>query len=103
MKTTIEINGYNIVIEDNEGVISVTAQKDDETVEEFTVDTNEEGSEEGQGSEEGEEMKEFGQEETEAGEEIEDAGEEIEGAGEEMEEEGQKLESFKSFISKRKA
>ena len=50
-----------------------------------------------------EEMKEFGQEETEAGEEIEDAGEEIEGAGEEMEEEGQKLESFKSFISKRKA
>jgi hypothetical protein len=105
MKTTIEIQGYEIVIEENEGLISVSALKEGEVVEEFELEASDdeagfEGEEEGDfdaaqelGEEEGEEEA---QEEFEEGEE---EGEEE--AQEEFEEEG-KLESFNSFIRKRK-
>ena len=49
MKTTIEMNGYEIVIEETAGMLSVTAMKDGETVEEFSLET--EGGEEQEGQE----------------------------------------------------
>ena len=54
MKTIVEINGYLITIEEVDGVISVNASKDDEVVEEFTINVDE--SEEG---EEGEDVRPF--------------------------------------------
>lgn len=116
MKTTIEIHGYQIVIEESEGNVSVSALKDDETVEEFTLETAE--GEEAEG-EEG--LHAFGDEEAQEGdfddaegveEEPSEGGEENEEPSEggeedyeedleDVEEEG-KLESFNSFIKKRK-
>ena len=47
MKTTIEIKGYQIVINETEELVTVTAMKDDETVEEFSLELTE--GEEAQG------------------------------------------------------
>jgi len=102
MKTTIEVNGFEIKIEELEGKITVVAEKDGEVMEEFELESGEEVA-----GEEGEEMMPFGDEEEEdfeAGEEEEEMGEEEEEMDEEeeeMDEEG-KLESFNSFIRKRK-
>ena len=80
MKTTIEIHGYQIVIEESEGNISVSALKDDETVaEDFEGEEGEVG-----------EMEEPSEGDEDYEEDLED-----------VEEEG-KLESFNSFIQKRK-
>ena len=104
MKTTIEINGYQILISEEEGKVMVSATKDDEVVEEFTLEV--EGGEDMDSEEnfggEGEEMMPFGGEEEEdfGGEEGEEFEEEDEDEDEE-EEEG-KLESFNSFVKKRK-
>lgn len=97
MKTTVEINGYLIVIEESEGNISVSATKDEEVVEEFTIEL-EEGQEEESDDVQG--FSAFGQNEEEdfGQEEEEDDDEEEEKEEEEM---GQ-LESFQSFINKRK-
>jgi hypothetical protein len=96
MKTKVEINGYEIVIEEKDGLISVSATKDEEVVEEFEIET-----EEGQfNDEEGEDVQgfdEFGQDEEEDFEGDEDS--EFEGEEDENE---VKLESFQSFINKRK-
>ena len=111
MKTTIEINGYQILISEEEGKVMVSATKDDEVVEEFTLETEgSEGAEDMEefGSEEGEEMMPFGGEEEEdfGGEEDEDEyeeeGEEFEEDEDEEEEEESKLESFQSFVKRRK-
>lgn len=97
MKTKVEINGYEITIEEKDGLISVTATFEDEVVEEFQIEM-----EEGQNNEEGQEdvqgFDEFGQDEEE------DFGQddEEEGQDDEEEEEEGKLESFQSFISKKK-
>jgi hypothetical protein len=112
MKTTIEINGYEVVIEETEGSISVSALKEGETVEEFTLEL----------SEEGDELKSFGEEEDdfdgedlgddedemptddedgEFEEETEDGDFEEDGFEEEEETES-KLESFNSFISRKR-
>lgn len=99
MKTKVEINGYEIEIEEKDGLISVTATFEDEVVEEFQIET-EEGQEEGQEDVQG--FDEFGQDEEE------DFGQEDEeGQDEDEDEEGQeevegKLESFQSFINKKK-
>jgi len=91
MKTTVEINGYFIDIEEKDGVISVTATKDEEVVEEFSIDT-EEGQEDEEGQDEdAQSFDKFDKEEEE--EDFEDEDEE--------DEEG-KLESFQSFINKKK-
>jgi len=91
MKTKVEINGYEIEIEEKDGLISVTATFDDEVVEEFQIETEEgeEGQEEVQGFDEfgQDEEEDFGQDEDE---ELED------------EELDSKLESFQSFINKKK-
>jgi hypothetical protein len=103
MKTTVEINGYLITIEEVDGNITVAASKDEEVVEEFTIEI-----EEGQEGEEGDVQGfgEFGQEDEEEDfgqddEEGEDFGQEDEEEEEEGEEMSQ-LESFQAFINKKK-
>lgn len=95
MKTTIEVNGFEIKIEELEGKITVVAEKDGEVMEEFELEAGEEVA-----GEEGEEMMPFGDEEEEDFEADEEE-EEMDEEEEEMDEEG-KLESFNSFIKKRK-
>ena len=68
MKTTIEVNGYQIVVEELEGWVSVSALKDEEVVEEFTLESEE--------TVEGEEMHAFGEEE----DDFEEAEEELDNA-----------------------
>ena len=108
MVTKVEVNGYEIVIEEKDGIISVSATKDDEVVEEFELET-----EEGQDNEdEGNDVQgfdEFGQDEEEdfdAQEDEEDLDSEEEDFDAQDEEEDEKvegqLESFQSFINKRK-
>ncbi len=117
MKTTIEMQGFEIVIEETEGVVTVSASKEGEVVEEFTLEGGEEGSEEesgddikgfedfGDGEEEdfgdedGDEMPEDGDED-EMPEDDED-GDEMPEDDEDDEDESQ-LESFQSFINKKK-
>lgn len=87
MKTEVEINGFEISIEDVEGKIEVKVEMNDEVVEELTLDPAEyEGV-----SDEEEEIKAFGEEEEE-GEKLEEEGEELEEEGEEM-----MSESVKTF------
>ena len=97
MKTTVEINGYFIDVEEKDGVISVTATFEDEVVEEFSIEIEE--GQEGQDEESQEDVQgfdEFGQDEEE--EDFEDDEEEDEKEDEKVE--GQ-LESFQSFINKK--
>jgi hypothetical protein len=105
MKTTIEIKGYQIVIDETEELVTVTAMKDDETVEEFSLELTE--GEEAQG--ENDDIRSFddfgGEEEDFGGEEAQDdeLQDEIQDELEEEEEESEnKLESFQSFINKKK-
>jgi hypothetical protein len=110
MKTKVEINGYEIVIEEKDGLISVSATKDDEVVEEFEIETEEgQFNDEEEGDVQG--FDEFGQdeeEEFESEEDEEDEDEEFESEDEDEEFESEedenevKLESFQSFINKRK-
>lgn len=92
MKTTVEINGYFIDVEEKDGVISVTATFEEEVIEEFSIEI-----EEGQDDEE-EDVQgfgEFGQDDEEEDFEDEESEED-----EEEKVEGQ-LESFQSFINKK--
>ena len=98
MKTTVEINGYFIDVEEKDGVISVTATFEDEVIEEFSIEVEEgqEGQDDVQDEVQGfdefdqEEEEDFGQEEEE--DDDEDENEKVEG----------QLESFQSFINKKK-
>jgi hypothetical protein len=131
MKTTIEIKGYEIVIEETEDGVSVVAVRDGETVEEFTLESEMEMGDEEETSrfsdeeeesdfedadEYEDEMDELGQGEGEdfededefEGEEDDDddddddeSEEEDEEATEEEESPAPKLESFSSFISRK--
>jgi hypothetical protein len=96
MKTTVEINDYIITIEEIDGNISVSATKDEEVVEEFTIEV-EEGQEEEEGQEDVQGFDDFGRDEEEDnfGDDSEEEEEE-----EEEKEMGQ-LETFQSFISKK--
>ena len=99
MKTTIEVSGFEIKIEEMEGKVSVTAEKEGEVVEEFVLETEEGMGEEGM---EGDEMSAFGEEEEEEGD-FGDEEEEDEMEEDEMEEEEEgKLESFSHFVKSRK-
>ena len=99
MKTKVEINGYEIEIEEKNGLISVSVTFEGEVVEEFQIETEEGQDEEGQEEVQG--FDEFGQDEEE------DFGQDDEEGQEEDEDESQdefegKLESFQSFINKKK-
>jgi hypothetical protein len=109
MKTKIEIHGYEIEIEEADGLITVKAGKDDETIEEFSLQVGEEAQSQGE-----DDIKGFGdfseeedfdglQEEPEGNEEDLDMDDDMddEMSQNEPEEEG-KLESFQAFINKRK-
>ena len=104
MKTTIEIKGYQIVIDETEELVTVTAIKDDETVEEFSLELTE--GEEAQG--ENDDIRSFddfgGEEEDFGGEEAQDDDNESQDEEDEDEDdnEGRALESFQSFINKKK-
>lgn len=97
MKTTVEINGYFIDVEEKDGVISVTATFEDEVIEEFSIEVEEgqEGQDDVQDEVQGfdefdqEEEEDFGQEDEE---EVVEDDEKVEG----------QLESFQSFINKKK-
>jgi len=105
MKTTIEVSGYEIKIEEMEGKIMVSAMKDEEVVEEFELESEGmEGEEDFGGEMEGDddEMSAFGEEGEEEGEEFGEEGDEFEEEEEEMEEEEGKLESFSYFVKRRK-
>lgn len=121
MKTTIELCGYLITIDgtDDGESIHVSATKDDETVEEFTLECGE-GSQELPEGEEGDDIKgfddfggeeeDFGDEDSEDAEEdledaegdLDDAEEDIEDAEEDLEDDDKKLESFSTFFNKKK-
>ncbi len=111
MKTKVEVNGYEIEIEEIDGRIMVKAVKEDEdgeeeVVEEFTIETEgsqaqgEEGDDEvqGFGDFDGEEEGDFGQSQGEDFDNEEGDDEEAEGDDEDE----VKLESFQSFVNKRK-
>lgn len=100
MKTTVEINDYLITIEEVDGNITVAAVKDEEVVEEFTIEVEEGQGEEGQDDVQG--FGEFGQDEEEDfGQDDEDEDEEEEGDEERDEEMMGQLESFQAFINKK--
>jgi|LakMenEpi03Aug12_release.lakeMendotaPanAssembly.Ray.scaffolds.fasta_scaffold3346203_1 hypothetical protein len=109
MKTTVEVNGYEIVIEEKDGLVTVSATKDDEVVEEFELETEEGQSEDSEGDDV-QDFDSFGQDEEEDFEdenEDEDEDSEFENEDEDSEfedeeENSAKLESFQSFINKRK-
>jgi hypothetical protein len=119
MKTSVEINGYTISIEESEGVISVNAVKDDEVVEEFTIQIEEaQEGEEGEDFESDSDIRKFDdfeeEEDFEGGEEMGQDDDEFESEdesedefeGEEDEDEDENvpqgtLESFQSFINKK--
>lgn len=103
MKTKVEINGYEIVIEERDGLISVTATLDEEVVEEFQIEVEEGQGEEGQDDVQG--FGEFGQDEEEDFDSEEGDDDDDEDFGQEDEEEDDAegaLESFQSFINKKK-
>ena len=106
MKTTIEIKGYQIVIDETEELVTVTAIKDEETVEEFSLELTEgEEGEESQGEEGIRSFDDFGGEEEDfGGEESQDEiQDEIQDELEDDDDnEGRALESFQSFINKKK-
>ena len=105
MKTKVEIAGYEIEIEEKDGLIIVKAEKDEEIVEEFTIETEEfEGEEGAQGAQEDDEVQGFDEFEGGAQEEgdFDEEGAQAQAEGEEFDDEEPKLESFQSFVNKNK-
>jgi hypothetical protein len=113
MKTSVELNGYIVSIEEENGVISVTATKDEEVVEEFTIQT-EEGEDLEGSDEEGEDVRLFGDEEedfegSDDDDDFEGSDDDDDDDDDDFEDEMDRskgneaaLESFQSFISKKK-
>ena len=110
MKTTIEVHGYEIKIDEMNDKILVSAIKDGETVEEFEIEVEAgfEDDDMGRMDAFGEEEEDFDDEDMEDmdDEDMEDMEdedmEEMGGEEEEMEDEEGKLESFSHFVKKRK-
>lgn len=113
MKTKIEVLGYEIEIEEVDGVVTVKAEFDGDIVEEFTLEAQEE---EGQGSQEGEEgqddddikgFEDFGGQEEEDFDGDFDGGQDDEELGQvqtqtqSQDDDEVKLESFDSFFKRK--
>jgi hypothetical protein len=124
MKTTIEINGYQILISEEKGKVIVSATKDDDVVEEFTLELEEQKNMKDSDIEDEKMIPFDGEEEEDFDEEYEDDEDEDEYGDEDDDEDNDedddedeygdedddedddedegKLESFRSFIKKRK-
>ena len=99
MKTTIEINGFKIVISDEtEGTVVVSAIKEDETIEEFTLETEDAQAQ-------GQNIQDFAQEAQDfpqASQEVQDQAQGLQSQAQDIQTEDEiKLESFESFLEKR--
>ena len=105
MKTKVEVLGYEIEIEEVDGVVTVKAELDGETVEEFTLETPEEGEgQEEEGGEDVQSFKDFDSQDEEEGdfEDSEDFESEDEDEDEDdKDDDEEKLESFQAFFEKR--
>jgi hypothetical protein len=107
MKTTIEVQGYEIKIDEMNDKIMISAEKDGEVVEEFELEI-EAGFEDddmgGMEPFEGQEEEDFDDEEFEDDDMEEDDMEDMDDDMEEdeMEEDESKLESFSHFVKNRK-
>lgn len=100
MKTKVEVLGYEIEIEEVDGVVTVKAELDGETVEEFTLETPEEGEGQEEGGEDVQSFKDFDSQDEEEGD-FEDS-EDFESEDEDEEDKDEeKLESFQAFFEKR--
>jgi hypothetical protein len=114
MKTTIEVHGYEIKIDEMNDRIMVSAVKDGETVEEFELeveagyeDDDMGGMEPFEGEEEedfemDDDMEDMDDEEMEEGDDDMDEMDEDEMEEEDMKKEEGKLESFSHFVKRRK-
>jgi hypothetical protein len=104
MKTTIEVHGYEIKIDEMNDRILVSAVKDGETVEEFELDVEagfeDEDDMEGMESFGGEEEEDFDMDDDDMDDMDEDDMEDMEEM--EEEEEGKKLESFNHFVRRKR-
>lgn len=103
MKTKVEVLGYEIEIEEVDGVVTVKAELDGETVEEFTLETPEEGEGQEEGGEDVQSFGDFESEDKEDDEDFEDS-EDFESDDEDEDEDDkdeEKLESFQAFFEKR--
>ena len=106
MKTTIEVKDYLIVIEETENEITVTATKDDDTIEEFSLEIGEVKKPQ----DEDEDIKSFDDfdEEDDFDDEMKDKDEEDKMEDEENEDEENedkkeiKLESFQAFMNRKR-
>ncbi len=115
MKTKIEVLGYEIEIEEVDGLVTVKAELDGETVEEFTLEAQDKESDDDdhEGDAQGDDsVKGFGDFDAQDEEDDfdgdlsqgDDEDEDEEDAQEDKEELGRdevKLESFNSFFSKK--
>jgi len=104
MKVKLEFGQYEIEIEEKDGSIVVSAEKEGEIVEEFKLPMEDLEGEESMG-EEGEELMPFDSEEEEDFSEMDEEDmdeEDMDDMEEESEESEMKLESFSSFVSKRR-
>jgi hypothetical protein len=100
MKTKVEVLGYEIEIEEVDGVVTVKADLDGETVEEFTLEAPEGEEGEGQGDDDVKGFKDFdGQAQEEDFPQGDDEDEDEE--EEDEDDEKETLESFQSFINKK--
>jgi hypothetical protein len=99
MKTKVEVLGYEIEIEEVDGVVTVKADLDGETVEEFTLEAPEGEEGEGQGDDDVKGFKDFDGQAQE--EDFPQDDEESEEEEEDEDDEKETLESFQSFINKK--
>jgi hypothetical protein len=116
MKTKIEFNGIEVEVEFKDDSLSISVEKDGETIEDLMIPFDQEESSEEESGEEVEDIKPFdtfeeegdfeeeGEEEGEEESESEEESEEEEEEDEESEEDEEKggIKSFESFLNKRK-
>lgn len=108
MKTKIEINGIEVEVEFKDDSLSISVEKNGETIEDLMIPFGEEKESEVESDEEMEdemedEIKPFGMEEEEdfeSEEDFEEEDEDIESEDEEDDNEGG-IESFESFLNKK--
>jgi hypothetical protein len=102
MKTTIEVHGYEIKIDEMNDKIMVSAVKEGETVEEFELEVEAGFEDDDMGGmqsfgDEGDEEEDFDSDEMEGDDDMEEMEDEME-----EEDDEKKLESFANFVRRKK-